>query len=179
MSNNSGNLIIAPIRPQSDQDIFPSALANEILGGAYQVGSASARDAIPAARRQEGMTCYLQDTQATYRLVGGIDNANWEPVSFGGGHIIQYGSTSLPQEPALKFIGSVQVTDTPGSASVVNILNSGGTVVNVLGSAPVISSGGTSPIISLATSSVTPGTYNFATVTVNNKGIVTYANSGN
>ena len=179
MSNNSGTLIIAPIRPQSDQDIFPSALANEILGGAYQVGSASARDAIPAARRQEGMTCYLQDTQATYRLVGGIDNANWEPVSFGGGHIIQYGSTSLPQEPALKFIGSVQVTDTPGSASVVNILNSGGTVVNVLGSAPVISSGGTSPIISLATSSVTPGTYNFATVTVNNKGIVTYANSGN
>lgn len=54
----------------------------------------------------------------------------------------------------------------------------GGTVTGVTASAPLASSGGTAPNISLNNSSVTPGTYTNATVIVDAKGIVQGAGSG-
>jgi hypothetical protein len=41
----------------------------------------TARDAITAERRAEGMTCWVIDEQKLYRLVGGTTNANWQAVS--------------------------------------------------------------------------------------------------
>lgn len=79
--NNSGTLVIAPIRPQDSADTYPVAYSNEIAGGWHQVQSLSARDAIPDERRVEGMVCYVIDQSAYYVLKGGIDNSNWQTTS--------------------------------------------------------------------------------------------------
>ena len=51
-------------------------------------------------------------------------------------------------------------------------------VTAVTATSPVASSGGATPVISLATSGVTPGIYTNATVTVNGFGIISLASSG-
>jgi len=59
-------------------------------GTAKQVETIVARDAISGAAlsrndllqfRTEGMTCFVQDTQRTYQLQGGITNAHWVDIS--------------------------------------------------------------------------------------------------
>lgn len=73
MPNNTGTLIAAPIRPISSDDTFPTAYANEILGGHHQTATLTARDAIPAERRAEGMLCTVVETGRTYRLAAGLN----------------------------------------------------------------------------------------------------------
>lgn len=79
MANNIGaTLIVAPIRPQSSEDTFPSSYANEALGGHHCVTTITERNAISTARRVEGMTCYVAEDEKTYSLINGILNANWK-----------------------------------------------------------------------------------------------------
>ena len=42
------------------------------------VADLTARDALEAGVRYEGMTCYVISEETNFRLIGGIDNANWE-----------------------------------------------------------------------------------------------------
>jgi hypothetical protein len=79
--NNIGTLVIAPIRPQSTLDSFPSTLANEALGGHHSVATISDRNSIPLARRQEGMNCFVGSNKVTYQLIGGIEDSNWVSVT--------------------------------------------------------------------------------------------------
>ncbi|MGA9884068.1 MAG: hypothetical protein WBQ34_10145 [Candidatus Acidiferrales bacterium] len=53
-----------------------------------------------------------------------------------------------------------------------------GTVTGVTGTAPIVSSGGTTPAISLATSGVSAGSYTNASITVGANGLLTSASNG-
>ena len=82
MANNVGTLVIAPIRPASDQDAFPTALANEVQGGLHCVTTLAERNAIPTLRRVAGMKCWVENEQTTYRLEA--DLTTWVVDSGGG-----------------------------------------------------------------------------------------------
>jgi len=67
MANNTGTLVTSAIRPWSDADTFPSAYADELKGGHH---SAADHTAIPAARLEEGMTCWNTTDKKLYRYNG-------------------------------------------------------------------------------------------------------------
>ena len=80
--NNSGTLVIAPIRPQASNDTFPSAIANEIQGGPFSVATTAAMSNIPAARLVPGALAYVTN-DSTFRVVN--NSTNWTTlIRFGG-----------------------------------------------------------------------------------------------
>ena len=104
----NGTLIINTIRPYDTADEYPSAMANEVKGGHYQVQNLTDMTSIPAARRQEGMLCWVVAESKMYRLTGGIDNANWiaTPYVIGDGvKKITVGAT----EPVAPSVGDLWV----------------------------------------------------------------------
>jgi|GEM_PF-3720260 len=80
MAKNEGTLVIKEVRPYDSLDTYPSAYANEVKGGHHQVLTLVERDAIPAARRLEGMFCYVKEDGKVYRLEA--DLATW--IEFAG-----------------------------------------------------------------------------------------------
>lgn len=84
MSNNSGTLVVAPVRPQSVSDTYPVAYNNELQGGFKVVDSLEDRDNIFSERRSVGMWCYVVQADNIFKLVGGIENSNWQVQSMGG-----------------------------------------------------------------------------------------------
>jgi hypothetical protein len=104
MSTNPGVLVIAPVRPYDSADTYPTTYADEALGGYHIALDNTARDAIPASRREEGLLCYVTTTGNMYRLVGGIANGNWAATSFAGAT----GPTGA--------VGSTGATGTAGTA---------------------------------------------------------------
>jgi uncharacterized protein (DUF2237 family) len=81
----SGTLITAPIRPNDIRMDFPTAYANEMLGGHHQVATIGQRDSIMNSRRIVGMLCTVLDdgtgNPITYQLIGGTANSNWIPYN--------------------------------------------------------------------------------------------------
>ena len=89
MAQNSGTLIIAPIRPNDSLDQIASVYANETMGGHHGYATLSERNSLIAARRNWGMlvTVYNDGTPSnnnTYQLVYNLnsttitDNNNWQ-----------------------------------------------------------------------------------------------------
>lgn len=76
---NEGTLIIKEIRPYDSADTYPSAYANELKGGHYQVALLTDRNVIPALRRLEGMFCYVAEDGKYYKLKS--DLTTWEEFS--------------------------------------------------------------------------------------------------
>jgi len=62
----------------------PVCRASDLLGSHRTVDTLVQRDAIPATYRDEGMTVWVTAAATTYRLVGGILNANWTVDATGG-----------------------------------------------------------------------------------------------
>lgn len=77
MSEILGTIIAAQITSGDDSNTWSLGDLNFFQGGHHCAGTLAQRDAITAARRHEGMTCYVAETQQVFRLVGGTDNANW------------------------------------------------------------------------------------------------------
>jgi len=86
--NNDGTLVIAPIRPFSEFDTFPTAYANEIKGGMHNVNSIAERNAIPEGRRVFGMMVSVPDIASPtvlkyYKLLSSpwaYDDTDWEEL---------------------------------------------------------------------------------------------------
>jgi len=115
MSNNSGTLIISPIRPQDSADTYPAFYANDGLGGHHQYATMTERDNIPSDRRLEGMTCYVAATSTLYVLIGGVANINWTPLSASitGGSQSLSGSASYSGITPCDTINTVYVVSHP------------------------------------------------------------------
>jgi hypothetical protein len=76
--------VIDIIKPKNAQP-FPIVEDAEFLGGFRTVADHTERDAIPSERRKLGMWVYTRSDGKVWTLVGGLLNANWTEVAFGGG----------------------------------------------------------------------------------------------
>jgi hypothetical protein len=88
MSKNKGTLVSSTIRPISASSSYPTAHANELLGGFQTVNDIISRDNIVTERRAFGMLVYVVVTDEFYQLktVNSLnlsDNLNWSLVPFG------------------------------------------------------------------------------------------------
>lgn len=130
-----GTIVASPITVGSSLNIFPSAFMFEIKGGAHEAADVTARDAIPAARRTIGMTCYVISENKLYRLIGGILNSNWADT--GTGVWLQNGSSAYynagnvgvgTSAPASKVevIGTVKASAFVGDGSGMTGISGGG-----------------------------------------------------
>ena len=72
------------IVPTGTADTYPVTKPTFGLGGLRTVGTTADRDAIPSQRREEGMIVYVSELNYYYGLCGGIDNDDWNLLSFGG-----------------------------------------------------------------------------------------------
>ena len=68
MSQNTGTLISAAIRPNDSNDLIASAWATEIKGGLHYAVDIAGRNSIIIQRREWGMMCYVRDVDLTYQL---------------------------------------------------------------------------------------------------------------
>lgn len=79
MSGIQGTNVIAPVVPFDTADGYPSHLAAYGKGGCRSVATATDRDAIPALRREAGMTVWITSLQKQYRLES--DLTTWTEVA--------------------------------------------------------------------------------------------------
>ena len=89
MSQNTGTLITASIRPNDSLDPIASAFSSEIKGGVHSKDDISDRDNIIEERRDWGMLCYVKSEDKTYQLIFDevdeviTNNNNWVEFSSG------------------------------------------------------------------------------------------------
>lgn len=76
--------VVGPIITNGTSDTYPTHYSNNGKGGFHNVATTTERDAIPSLRRVEGMIVTVTADGNWYQLIGGILNANWSIVNFGG-----------------------------------------------------------------------------------------------
>jgi len=104
-----GTIVAAKVTTGDTRSTYPVADQTEIKGGHHVVADITARDAIPAERREDGMTCYVQIEDVCYQLKGGITNNDWAnyiPVSEEVTRIIVSPDT-LPAFNATNHLGAL------------------------------------------------------------------------
>jgi len=104
MSKNKGTLVSSTIRPISASSSYPTAHANELLGGFQTVNDIILRDNIVTERRAFGMLVYVVVTDEFYQLktVNSLDlsdNLNWYLEPFGSGITVDSIGTKLSNIP--------------------------------------------------------------------------------
>jgi hypothetical protein len=82
MSQILGTNVAAPVVPFSTTDVHPSHEAAYGKGGYRSVANITERNAIPTARREAGMLCYVQAEGVIYQLAA--DLTNWVALTLAG-----------------------------------------------------------------------------------------------
>jgi hypothetical protein len=82
MAQIAGTNVAAPVVPFSTTDIHPSHEAAYGKGGYRSVANTTERNAIPTARREAGMLCYVQADGVIYQL--GADLQTWTTLTLAG-----------------------------------------------------------------------------------------------
>ena len=109
------------VAPGSTTDTYPAQDSQFELGGHHEAADYTARNAIPAARRREGMICSVNEDHTEWQLQGGITDACWVNVTSGGGSWspeiqIEYGNTFATNQPFKLLLDVAQhVTSLDGS----------------------------------------------------------------
>ena len=106
--NNSGTLVIAPIRPQASNDTFPSAIANEIQGGPFSVATTAAMSNIPSARLVPGALAYVTN-DSLFRM---WDGASWSESELRSG--IGLGAAWLTNDNVTNFRTAIGLGENDG-----------------------------------------------------------------
>ncbi len=125
--------IIAELTPAAS-GAFPIVDVQYVKGGYLAVANDAARDAISPLRRSLGMEVYCIDTGLTYRLLGGIDNANWTLQSAGNaGYATGFtNSASWTLVHNLGYYPNVTVINTSGNVCWGQIAHLGISSLNIL-----------------------------------------------
>jgi hypothetical protein len=82
MAQIAGTNVAAPVVPFSTTDIHPSHEAAYGKGGYRSVANTTERNAIPTARREAGMLCYVQADGVIYQLASDLNN--WAALTLAG-----------------------------------------------------------------------------------------------
>ena len=151
MANNIGTLIVSPIRPQGETDVFPTVYSNEALGGHHQVDTDTDRDNISPTRMLDGMLVTVLSSNSndnkmtTYQLTGGTwvnylsqvkSNSNilyWDDIQkaytpYSGQTIASFDNTNIDPTDLtrLNYNGSLYVT----TLSLTNSVNDSIKIIN-------------------------------------------------
>lgn len=82
MAQIAGTNVAAPVVPFSTTDVHPSHEAAYGKGGYRSVANTTERNAIPTARREAGMLCYVQADGVIYQLASDLNN--WVALTLAG-----------------------------------------------------------------------------------------------
>ena len=100
------------IAPTDSEDTYAVTDPTYGLGGLRTVNNTTARDSIPASRREEGMLVYVIGDQKYYQLLGGTTDAYW--TEFTGGatasFIVTGPTFSVSGVSSLEFVEGNNVT---------------------------------------------------------------------
>nr|BFD62435.1 hypothetical protein BdHM001_11160 [Bdellovibrio sp. HM001] len=150
------NADISPGAAIADTKLATITTAGKVSGSAITSGTIGGTAAINTSgliQTSAGLRVYSGSNYVELKAPTLSQNTSYElPVTDGGN-------------------GQLLTTDGNGKLSWTTVTSSGGTVTGVTASAPLASSGGTAPVISLNDSGVAVGTY--SKVTVNAKGLIT------
>lgn len=105
-----GTVINSSIVPNDTNATYATHQAQYGKGGWRTVQTLTDLNAIPNNRRENGMVVWVAATSATFQLVGGITNSNWQPLNIG---VISGGSSNVytPSNSADWYTQPSSVTD--------------------------------------------------------------------
>jgi hypothetical protein len=86
MSNLAGTNVAAMVVPFTTEDEYATGYANYIKGGRHSVATLADRNKITKDRREQGMNCYVVETDKTYELKNNPDtqttsDSDWKEAS--------------------------------------------------------------------------------------------------
>ena len=125
MANNNGTLVVAPIRPYSDLDAFPSAYANEIKGGLHTVANDAALSALPEGRREDGMVVVVLSSAAAgnVRHVYQLNGTVWEDFAPSGTVKSVTAGNGMTQTGTSTVDPTLNIVSNAGSAGTIGTIN--------------------------------------------------------